>query len=45
MENEIIEIKQADMLQAINRAEVDIQIATAKQYPRDLSRVLNQIKT
>ena len=45
METEIIEIKQADMLQAINRAEVDIQISTAKQYPRDLNRVLNQIKT
>jgi len=45
METEIIEIKQADMLQAINRAEVDIQIATAKQYPRDLSQVLNQIET
>lgn len=45
MEQEIIEVKQADMLTAINRAEVDIQIATAKQYPRDLSRVLNQIKT
>lgn len=43
--NEIIEVKQADMLTAINRAEVDIQIATAKQYPRDLHRVLNQIKT
>ena len=43
MEQEIIEVKQADMLTAINRAEV--QIATAKQYPRDLSRVLNQIKT
>lgn len=45
MENEIIEVKQADMLSAINRAEVDIQIATAKQYPRDLQRVLNQIET
>lgn len=45
MEQEIIEIKQADMLSAINRAEVDIQIATAKQYPRDIARVLNQIKT
>jgi len=45
MEQEIIEIRQADMLSAINRAEVDIQIATAKQYPRDISRVLNQIKT
>ena len=26
MENEIIEIKQADMLQAINRAEVDTMV-------------------
>lgn len=42
---EIIEIKQADMLQALNRAEVDIQIATAKQYPRDITKVLNQIAT
>ena len=45
MENEIIEIKQADMLQAINRAEIDIQISTAKQYPRDLQQVLNKIGT
>lgn len=43
--DEIIEIKQADMLTAINRAEVDIQIATAKQYPRDITRALNTIKT
>lgn len=45
MESEIIEVKQADMLSAINRAEVDIQIATAKQYPRDLAKVLNKIRT
>lgn len=45
MEAEFIEIKQAEMLQAINRAEIDIQISTAKQYPRELSRVLNQIET
>lgn len=45
MENEIIEVKQADMLQALNRAEVDIQIATAKQYPRDLTATLNKIET
>lgn len=45
MGNEIIEVKQADMLQAINRAEVDIQIATAKQYPRDVNAVLNKIAT
>lgn len=43
--NEIIEVKQADMLTAINRAEVDIQISTAKQYPRDLNSVLNKIAT
>lgn len=45
MENEIIEVKQADMLQALNRAEVDMQIATAKQYPRDINQVLNKIET
>ncbi len=43
--DEIIEIKQADMLQAINRAEIDIQISTAKQYPRELQQVLNKIGT
>lgn len=43
--SEIIEIKQADMLQAIDRAEVDIQISTAKQYPRDLQAALNKIAT
>lgn len=45
MENEIIEVKQAEMLTAIDRAEVDIQIATAKQYPRDVNAVLNKIAT
>lgn len=45
MQTEIIEVKQADMLQAINRAEVDIQISTAKQYPRDLNVTLNKIAT
>lgn len=42
---EIIEINQTEMLTAINRAEVDVQISTAKQYPRDLTKVLNQIET
>ena len=45
MNNEIIEIKQSEMLQAINRSEVDMQIATAKQYPRNLPDVLNKIAT
>ena len=43
--SEIIEIKQPEMIAALNRAEVDIQIATAKQYPRHIPDVLNQIKT
>lgn len=42
---DIIEIKQADTLQAITKSEVDIQIATAKQYPRDIQAVLNKIET
>lgn len=45
MEQEIIKVEQADMLQAINRAEIDIQIATAKQYPRDIHAVLNKIES
>ena len=45
MENDIIEIKQAEMLAGITRSEIDIQIATAKQYPRDLNTVLNNIPT
>ena len=42
---EIIKVEQAEILQAINRAEVDIQISTAKQYPRHLPTVLNMIST
>lgn len=45
MDNDIIEVKQAEMLAAINRTEVDMQITTAKQYPRDLAQVLNKIAT
>lgn len=41
----IIQIQQADMLQAINRSEVDIQISTAKQYPRDIQQALTTIQT
>lgn len=45
MENQIIRVQQADMLQALNRAEIDQQVATAKQYPRHLPTVLNKIQT
>lgn len=43
--NEIIEIKEAEMLQAINRSEVDIQVETAKKWPRNIADVLNKIET
>ena len=43
--SEIIEIRQAEMLQAINRSEIDMQVATAKAYPRDIQVVLNKIST
>ena len=43
--SEIIEIRQAEMLQAINRSEIDMQVSTAKAYPRDIKKVLNTIST
>lgn len=45
MSQEFIQVQQAELLQAINRSEVDIQVATAKQYPRHIPTVLNQIAT
>lgn len=45
MEQETIIVQQTDMLQAINKSEVDMQIATAKAYPRDVQTCLNRIKT
>lgn len=45
METEVIQVQQADMLQALNRSEVDLQIATAKMYPRDITATLNKIAT
>ena len=43
--SEIIEVKQAEMLSAINRSEIDMQIATAKRYPRDINQALRRIQT
>ena len=42
---DIIQIQQSEILQALNKSEVDIQISTAKQYPRRLPEVLNKIET
>lgn len=35
---------QTDALASLNRSEIDIQISTAKQYPRDITRSLDRIK-
>lgn len=43
--NELVQVSSVEMVSALNRSEVDIQVATAKQYPRVLSRVLNQVET
>lgn len=45
MEADVIQVQQADMLQALNRSEIDLQIATAKAYPRDITATLNKIAT
>lgn len=42
---EVLQVSNADSLAALNRSEIDVQIATAKQYPRNLSQVLNNIET
>ena len=41
--NEVITVNSADMLEAINRSEIDIQIATAKRYPRNIEQAKNRI--
>ena len=40
---EVTTIKKADALEALNRSEIDIQIATAKQYPRDIDKSVERI--
>lgn len=41
---DVLQINQSEMLQAINRSEVDMQISTAKAYPRDVQRTLKRIE-
>ncbi len=45
MNNGIIEVQQAEIVQAMDKAAIDVQIATAKAYPRHLPTVLNNIQT
>jgi len=42
---EILQVNGSDSLAALNRSEIDVQVATAHQYPRNLSQVLNNIET
>ena len=42
---EILQVSSAESLAALNRSEIDVQISTAKMYPRNLSQVLNNIET
>ena len=42
---EVMQVSNAETLAALTRSEIDVQVATAHQYPRNLSRVLNNIET
>lgn len=42
---EVMQVSSAESLAALTRSEIDVQIATAHQYPRNLARVLNTIET
>lgn len=42
---EVTRIDSAQALEALNRSESDIQISTAKKYPRNIENSLNQIVT
>ena len=42
---EVMQVSNAESLAALTRSEIDVQIATAKQYPRNLAKVLNNIET
>lgn len=45
METEVIKVNASDIVLAETKAQIDVQISTAKAYPRDLSVVLKNIET
>lgn len=45
MDNQIIEVPSAEVIEAQSKAEIDVQIATARKYPREINKVLNKIET
>lgn len=42
---EVMQVNNVESLAALTRSEIDVQIATAKQYPRNLANVLGNIET
>jgi len=47
MENsqvQTVEVMQTEQLQSMDRAEIDMQIATAKKFPRDIQQCLDNIR-
>ena len=40
---QVVKIESADVIEALNRSEVDIQIATAHRFPRDIKRAKDNI--
>lgn len=42
---EVMQVDSAEALMAQTRSEIDVQITTAKQFPRNLAQVLNNIET
>ena len=42
---EVMQISNTESLGALNRSEIDAQIATAKQYPRNIAQALNNVET
>lgn len=43
MNTEVITVSGSDMLEAINRSEIDMQIVTAHRFPRDIEECKNNI--
>lgn len=42
---EVLQVSNTESLAALTRSEIDVQVATAHQYPRNLAKVLNNIET
>lgn len=45
LEPQVLQVSNDAALAALTRSEIDVQVATAHQYPRNLAQVLNNIET